>query len=348
MREYFYNLATDKQRGLFASLVKFFLLLGSFAYGAIIRGLRFFYKLEPAQLPCQVISIGNITLGGTGKTSLVEFVSRALRERGRKVAILSRGYKKLQHEMGDEPSMLLRKLGDVPVIVDHDRIRGAKRAAREYGVDTVILDDGMQQWRIKKDLEIITISAPQGFGNRNMLPRGILREPLSSLKEADIFVLTKANLGANLKDVRNTLKRVNPLAPVVESCHEGVGFYDISDPDRLLKPDYLKGKSACLFSGIADPDSFTDLIASLGIKIGLDLRFNDHHNYSEEELRDIAAQCGSQGLGVIITTEKDASRLSEMNLKLFQDYRVFVLSIALKITKNEEQFFSRLLSLYSL
>jgi len=250
--------------------------------------------------------------------------------------------------MGDEPFMLFKKLGDVPVIVDCDRVRGAKRAVKEYEADTVILDDGMQQWRIKKDLEIVTISVPQGFGNRHMLPRGILREPLSSLKDADIFILTKVNPGSNLKNIRNTLNRINPEAPIVESVHEGKGFYNINNPDELLTLNYLKGKSACLFSGIADPGSFTDLIASLGIKISLDLRFSDHHSYSEEDLSDIAAKCGKENLGIIVTTEKDAARLSDAKLKLFKGYQVLVLRIALKITKNEERLFNRLLSLYSL
>ncbi len=347
MKEYFYNLATDKQRGLSASIVKFFLLLGSFAYGALIRGLMLFYAFRPAKLGCKVISVGNITLGGTGKTSLVEFVSRYLRDKGHKVAILSRGYKKLRQEMGDEPLMLLRNLGDVPVIVDRDRARGSQRALKEYGVDTVILDDGMQQWRLKKDLDIVTISVPQAFGNQHMLPRGILRQPLSSLKDAHIFVLTKVNSGSSLNNIKDTLNKINPEALVVESVHEPLGFYDINHPDELLKLNYLNGKSAGLFSGIADPDSFANLISDRGIKIGLDLRFGDHHNYSEEDLSAIADKCAKKNLGIILTTEKDAVRISEAKLKLFEGYQLLVLRIALKIIKNEEQFLNRLLSLYS-
>ncbi len=348
MKDYLYNLVTDKERGFFASIFKFILLLGSFIYGALIRGLILFYSLRPARLECKVISIGNITLGGTGKTSLVELASRYLKEKGHKVAILSRGYKKLRLEMGDEPLMLFRNLGDVPVIVDHDRVRGAKRAVKEYGADTVILDDGMQQWRIKKDLEIVTISVPQAFGNRNMLPRGILREPLSALGNADIFVLTKVCPGSNLNNIENTLSKVNPEALIAESVHEALGFYEINNPDKLLKLNYLKGKSVCLLSGIADPDSFAGLTAGLGIKTGLDLRFSDHHNYSEEDLSGIDAKCEKENLSIILTTEKDAARLSESKLQLFKEYQVLVLRVALKITKNEEQFLNRLLSLYSL
>ena len=347
MKEYLYHLATDKYRGFPASLLKFLLFLASLIYGAIIRSLILLYKLKPAALPCKVISVGNITLGGTGKTSLVELISRYLRGNGHKVAVLSRGYKQLSHEMGDEPLMLSKSLEDIPVIVDHDRIRGAKRAVEEYGVDTVVLDDGLQQWRIKKDLEVVTISATQGFGNRHMLPRGILRQPLASLKHAHIFVLTKTNLSGASNDLKSSLAKINPGAPVIESVHEALGFYDINTPDASLKLSYLKGKSVALLSGIGDPDSFAQLIADLGINIGLDLRFDDHHHYSEEDLAEITAKCARRDLGVIVTTEKDAARLSDAELNLFKGYQVLVLRVALKITKNEEQLFTRLLSLYS-
>jgi tetraacyldisaccharide 4'-kinase len=329
-------------------LLKIPLLLLSYVYGALIRGLTLFYSFRPHKLNCKVISIGNITVGGTGKTSLVEFVARFLRDKGHRVAILSRGYKKLSGSMGDEPFMLLKNLEDIPVIVDKDRVRAAVRAVAEYGADTVILDDGMQQWRIKKDLEIITVSAAQWFGNRHMMPRGILREPLSSLKRADIFVLTKTNLAGGINDIKASLNKFNSRAPVIESVHEAVGFYDKNRPDELLSLSPLQGKNVALFSGIADPYSFTDLVNSLGIKVGLDLRFDDHHNYSVEDLSGIIGKCSEKKLGIIITTEKDAARLSEEKLELFKGYQVLVLRIALKITKNEKQLIAGLLGLYSL
>jgi len=348
LKDYFYNLATDKNQGLLAALLKFFLFLASLCYGAMIRSLIFIYQLKPAELPCKVISVGNITLGGTGKTSLVELISRYLQGNGHKVAVLSRGYKKLSRQMGDEPLMLSKRLEDIPVIVDANRVRGAKRAVEEYGVDTVVLDDGLQQWRIKKDLEVVTISATQGFGNRHMLPRGILRQPLSTLKDAHIFVLTKTNLSEAVNNLKNSLAKINPAAPLIESVHEALGFYDINAPDNTLKLSCLKGKRAALLSGIGDPDSFAKLIVSLGIDIGLDLRFDDHHYYSEEDLAQITARCAGEDLGIIVTTEKDAARLSDTELSLLQGYQVLVLRVALKIIKNEEQFFTRLLSLYSL
>jgi len=344
MKEYFYNLAIDRNQGFWASLVKFLLFLASLIYGALIRGLSFFYLLRPARLSCKVISIGNITVGGTGKTSLVEFVARLLKNKGKRVVILSRGYGKDSDAMADEPLMLSNNLGDVPVIVDHNRVRGAEKAIKEYGADTVILDDGMQQWRVKKDLEILAVNASYGLGNRHMLPRGLLREPVSSLKRANIFVLTKVNLAQGLEGLENYLSGINPQASIIESNHEPLGFDDLFSQDKLLDINYLRGKSVVLFSGIGDPDSFAGLIKSLGIEVSSDIRFGDHHNYNEVDLSVICAKAGNSK--ILITTQKDAVRLSNAKLGLLRGFQVLALRIGLKITNNEKEFTDRLLGLY--
>ncbi|MFH1339262.1 MAG: tetraacyldisaccharide 4'-kinase, partial [Candidatus Omnitrophota bacterium] len=267
MREYLYLLATDKKKGSVAGIFKCLLFILSLIYGMSVRILSFIYGIKPYRLNCKVISIGNITLGGTGKTSLVELLALKLKERGCNTAVLSRGYKRksihyplsaVRYEtMGDEPFMLSKNLCDIPVIVDKDRIRAAKKAIRDYGTDAVILDDGFQQWRISKDLEIVTIDATNPFGNLRLLPRGILREPLSSLKRADIFVLAKVNLRPANQGIEEILKKVNPGALIVEAIHSPLGFYRIGDSrDNLLGPGEFKGKKASLVCGIADPRSF--------------------------------------------------------------------------------------------
>jgi tetraacyldisaccharide 4'-kinase len=349
MEEYLYNLATDKSKGFIASALKPVLLLFSFLYGLIIRILIFASSLDLKRLDLRVISVGNITVGGTGKTSLVEFISSRLKMRGHRLAILTRGYKrKGVDSMGDEPRMLSGNLGGLPVIVDKNRAHGAKRAKREYNADTVILDDGMQQWHLKKDLEIIAIDASNPFGNRHMLPRGILRQPLSGLKKADIFVLTKTNLAGNSDKLVSTLNKYNPKALIVESIHAPVGFYDIREPQEIIDVNHLKGKVAALLSGIGDPDSFSKLVSNLGIKVGLDLRFSDHHNYTLGELEVISGRVKESGTKIVITTEKDAARLRDEHLDVFNGLELLVLRIELKIVKNEELFFSRLFRLYSL
>ncbi|MDD4894009.1 MAG: tetraacyldisaccharide 4'-kinase, partial [Candidatus Omnitrophica bacterium] len=248
--------------------------------------------------------------------------------------------------MGDEPYMLKMNLKDVPVIVDSDRIRAAKSAIQDYGVDTVILDDGMQQWRIKKDLEIVSIDSVLPFGNRHLIPRGILREPLSSLKRADVFVLTKTNLSPDVQSIKNFLGRINPRGLIAESVHNPVAFYKIDRTDDTVDINTFKGKYVALFSGIGEPGSFEDLINRLGIKAGMSFRFADHHNYTREDLDKIAKSSYNKGIDIIITTEKDAVRLNSRYLPHY-NLQFYYLRIELKIKENEQEFHNRLLGLYS-
>ncbi|PIP20082.1 MAG: tetraacyldisaccharide 4'-kinase [Candidatus Omnitrophica bacterium CG23_combo_of_CG06-09_8_20_14_all_40_11] len=356
MLSYIYNLATDRHKGLVAGVVKSFLYFLSLIYGLGVRVSIFIYRLKPYHLNCKVISVGNITLGGTGKTTLVLFIAQYLKQKGHKVAILSRGYKRKitnyqlpitnYETMGDEPYMLKMNLGDVPVVVDTDRIRAAKLAIRDYGADTVILDDGLQQWRIKKDLDIVTIDATRPFGNRKLIPRGILREPLSSLKRADVFVLTKTNLSPTGHKIKDFLGRINPKALQIESIHSPLGFCRLDKPGELLDINILPGKTVTLFSAIGDPDSFEGIIRSLGIKIGLSFRFRDHHNYTQEELDNIIQKSKDRNIDTLVTTEKDAARLYELRVTSYE-LRVLFLRIELKIIKDEQEFYNRLLGLYS-
>jgi tetraacyldisaccharide 4'-kinase len=349
LKELLYNLATDKSQGALARALKFFLWLLSFVYGLVVRSLVLFYQLKPAKLGCKVISVGNITLGGTGKTVLVEAIARYLKQKGYKVAILSRGYKRAQSEyqkMGDEPLMLEQNLKDVPVLVDADRIRAAKRAMRDYKVDTVILDDGFQQWRIKKDFDIVTIDAASGFSNRHMLPRGILREPLSSLKRADVFVLTNTDLNPDTRKIKDYLVRLNPSALTLESIHSPSGFYRIDKKEEVLDIKLLKGRSVALLCAIGNPQSFQNTIAQCGINISLSFRFPDHHHYSRQELENITQETKKKNIQTLITTEKDAVKLADLEIHPL-GLDILVLHIEIKIKNNEQEFYNRLLRIYS-
>ena len=359
MRGYFYRLATDRGRGFVAGFMRCILLQLSFLYGLTVMALLFICRLTARRLPCKVISVGNITLGGTGKTSLVELIARYLRDSGHKAAIISRGYKRKMRDgepgfigygtMGDEPYMLSVNLKDVPVLVDPDRVRAANRAVREYGVDTVILDDGLQQWRIKKDLEIVTIDTTNPFGNRRLLPRGILRQPISSLAQAQVFVLTKTDLGARSDWIKIILNRINPKGLVFESVHMPVGFYELSDSsdsEELLDINILRGKRVTTICGIGDPASFDNLIRNLGINIGLSFTFPDHYHYTRKDLENIIAQSRKKNIEILVTTQKDAIRINPQILQ-YKSPAIFVLRIKLKIVNDEEGFYSRLRKLYS-
>lgn len=345
MLKYIHNLARGKYSGIIALPIKAILLALSLIYGLVIRFLILIYRIKPCRLNCKVISVGNITLGGTGKTSLVELICFYLKERGKKVAVLTRGYKGRPEAAADEPYMLQQKLKDVLVIVDADRIKAGKRAITDFGMDTLVLDDGFQQWRLHKDLEIVTIDATNPFGNKHMIPRGILREPIRSLKRADIFVLTKTNLTGEAKTLKDFLGSINPAAEVFESIHRPIGLYNIDNPKDLLNPESFKGKAVALFCGIGDPDSFEKVIAKLGSRIGLVLKFPDHHDYTQEDLQDIIRRSQESNIDTIITTEKDASRLRSFKL-LRLGLKLFVLRIVIEI-KGEQGFYDRLLKLYS-
>ncbi len=353
---FLYSLATDKKNGFIAGVIKLFLLILSLLYGIAVNLLILSSSSRKAVLKCKVISIGNITLGGTGKTMLVEYVSSFLKESGIKFAIISRGYKRTLSavaknqfsiaQMGDEPYMLWKKLKDVPVIVDSDRINAADKAINEYKVNGVLLDDAFQQWAIKKDLEVCVIDSLNPFGNGHLIPRGILREPLSSLKRADVFVLSKTNFCENLPALEQRLSRINSKALIVKSTHEYCGFYKINQHQLDFEMEFLRDKKVALISGIGDPHSFEKTVNSLGIDYELSFRFMDHHNYTSDELRHIVNKSEEKGITYIITTEKDAVRISDLNEPVLTE-NFLVLKVKLKITDNEEKFHSRLLRVFS-
>ncbi|MFH1441201.1 MAG: tetraacyldisaccharide 4'-kinase [Candidatus Omnitrophota bacterium] len=366
VRHVLYNLATDKTIGVLASIVKFCLLILSFIYRIIIRLVMFLSCRKQYQSKCKVISVGNITLGGTGKTPLVEFIARYLKEHGHKPAILSRGYKRRRTKdegrrtreegrgmrdegsyevMGDEPYMLQKNLVDIPVLVGSNRIKSMESSSVvDLGVDIFILDDGFQQWGIKKDLEIVTIDAINPFGNRHMLPRGILRQPLSTLKKADIFVLTKTDISPDVEIVKKSLAYINPRAVIVETVHEPAGLYPLNRRNDLLDMNAFVHENISLVSGIADHGYFLKTVQKLGINPSLVFNFPDHYDYSLDDIEDIVKKSQDKGINFIIITEKDAVKFCRLPITgLSADQRILVLQIKLKIIKNEQEFNSRLL-----
>ena len=332
----------DRRYGKRAALLRWFLYVLSWLFrGGVQTRLwlyrqRFIREHSPA---CLVISVGNLTVGGTGKTPVVEKFARTLQDRGRRVAILSRGYKakrppffrRLQRKWlgmerrkprivhdgtrllldsrfaGDEPYMLAKSLGDIVVLVDKDRVRAAHYAIRELKCDTLILDDGMQYLTLKHRLEVCLIDAQAPFGNEFLLPRGTLREPPSNLRRANYIFITKSPASGNAALIER-LRQFNRTAEIIETKHEALYLQNLYVVEDRLPLDFLAGKFVAAISGIARPESFEEKLTALGATLEITKRFADHHRFTDEELREFSDRCARRDLDCIVTTEKDSVR----------------------------------------
>ena len=344
---------------LLLAVLKLFSLL----FAAIVSCRYFLYRvglLRRWPLGIQVISIGNVTAGGTGKTPVTEIFARTLAAEGRKVAILSRGYRRKEapwiqrvftgeitkplvvsdgrHVLldaaigGDEPYMLASNLPGVAVLVDRDRVKAGRYAVKKFGCDTLILDDGFQYQRLKHSIEVVLVDATNPFGNGNLLPRGILREPARHLKRADIIFLTKCrgDTSAVVADIR----RYNQAAEIVECTHAPKVLKDVWSREEFPL-DWLKGKTTCTLSGIASPKGFENSLRHLGAKVVWCERYADHHRYDPSEILYALNRTADMGADALVTTEKDAVRFPRLETA---PVRCLYLRIAIEILKGGENF----------
>lgn len=356
MRAYLYRLATDEAKGWQTVLPKSALFILSILYAIALKISGALYALNilrQYKLNTKVISVGNITWGGTGKTPLVTMLAGIL-AKNRKPAVLIRGYQRNPRSVsayaksGDEAFMLVEAL-NVPILTERDRLVSARRATEHFSCDTLILDDGLQQWRIKKDLEIVVVDATNPFGNGRLIPRGILREPLSALKRAQVFFLTRTDVAADsLPELENRLMAINPAALIVESIHRPVGFYDLREGGRRIEAPGLSGqKDAAILCAIGNPKAFEKTVSGMGFSVKRRFFFLDHHHYTKSEVDNIIETCRREKIAAVITTQKDAVRLRDYVLPA--DYRipVLVLRVEIFITKARDEFLSRLSGLYT-
>lgn len=343
LKEYYLSILSGQQRGFIAALIKSTLSTFTYPYLAVLNTRNILYKngvVKSRRLPVKVISIGNITTGGTGKTPLVEFMARYLLEKNKKVAILSRGYggnnplQKNNDNVNDECLILRENLQDVPVLAGKDRVKNGERAIRDYDVDCIILDDGFQHFRIKRDLDIVVIDSLNPFGGENLIPRGSLREPLKNLGRADLFMISHCNQSneQTIKSICTKLSHVNNDVPVCESVHSPVHIENITD-GSILGPEWLKGKRIYGLSAIGNPESFTYTLKGLGADLIKHRKFHDHHNYTNEEIDDVISEAQSLGTDAIVVTQKDIVKMRKMNIK---DANILSLKIEIKITKGIE------------
>ncbi len=332
-----------------------------FAAVVEIRYLLYRIGLLPRfPLGVQVISIGNVTAGGTGKTPVTEIFARTLASEGRKVAILSRGYRRKEapfwqrmftqvvtpplvvsdgrHVLldaatgGDEPYMLASNLPGVAVVVDRNRVKAGRYAIKRLGCDTLILDDGFQYQKLKHSVEVVLVDSTNPFGNGNMLPRGILREPARNLKRADIIFLTKCR--GDVSAVKEEVRKYNTTAEIVECNHTPRVLKDVWSREEYPL-EWLQGKTTCTLSGIASPKGFENSLRHLGAKVVWCERYADHHRYDSSEILYALNRTADMGADALVTTEKDAVRFPRFETV---PVRCLYLRIAIEILAGGENF----------
>ena len=310
-------------------------------YGYSVRAVHWGFRrgiLKKHRLPVKVVSVGNLTWGGTGKTPLVIHLAQALQSHGRRVAVLTRGYGQ------DESRLMAEKLSPIPVLVGPDRVVTGKRAVREHGADLLLLDDGYQQWRLEKDVEILTADAAAPFGNGGLIPRGTLREPPAAAARADLIVLK----GEKSEQAISQLRRFNAKAPLFFMRYEAQQLRSWPD-GKGASPKQLKGKKVCTLAGIAAPSLFEADVESLGAEPALRVRFRDHYPYTAGDLIRILGRCQRHRIGTVVTTEKDAVRIPELFRKMagphLREMEFWVLEIKPRFEPNEAELLHRIRSL---
>src|SRR5438067_1413397 len=368
LEQFAIDVILERRGGFRAAILRSFLYLLSLVYERLVQVRLFLYRkrvLRERALGCLVISIGNLTVGGTGKTPIVEKFARALQKGGRHVAILSRGYKSVPRPSkrsllaklrgdnpdpprivsdgksllldsltaGDEPYMLAHNLKNVAVLVDKDRVKSGLFAIEKMNADTLLLDDGLQYLHLKHRLDIVLVDRQAPFGNEFLLPRGTLREPPRNLRRASYIFITK-NTGQSNDTLIARIRRYNRTAEIIECAHRPLYLQNIYTGERIML-DRLHGAFIGSICAIAVPESFEGALKNLGANVDLSLRYIDHHYYTEGELRSFVNRCIRRDLAMIVTTEKDAvrmPRLPETDVKV----PIYFLRVEIEILSSHE------------
>ena len=360
----------EERRGKRAAVMRGVLFCFSKVFLVAVKGRRWLYEMRIIRdhpLGVQVITVGNLTVGGTGKTPVVEKFARVLTDHGRKVAILSRGYRSkppplmqrlkarlsLQEDTtpprvvsdaknlilnsedaGDEPFMLASNLKDVVVLVDKDRVKAGRYAIEQFGCDTLLLDDGFQYWKLAgRRRDIVLIDAQLPFGNEQLLPRGTLREPITHLSRADTIFITKSN--GESAALRARIRKHNHTAGIIECVHWPLYFEDVFNPENREKIGWLKGKKVATLSGIAQPESFEQSLVQQGAELVYTKRFADHHRFNQQEVLNVINRAKKRRAEVIITTQKDAVRFPKIDRR---DLPLFYMRVEIKILSGAKDF----------
>lgn len=354
---------SGEKRGWSAAFTRAALRAASVPYGLVARARGLAYdaglvRAQRASVP--VVSIGNITTGGTGKTPMVAWIANWFRRHEMRVALLSRGYKSLSDSANDEKLVLDQLCPGIPHLQQPDRVASAERAVREFGAQVLVLDDGFQHRRLARDLDIVLIDALNPFGYGHLLPRGLLREPLDALKRAGLVVLTRADQCAEdaKTEIRRTLAKFSDPNDLIEVAFVPVGLRNASGEvvdlvagasghagigHRKLQIANLgeaaPGESATqtvgAFCAIGNPDGFRRTLVDLGFVVGYFRTFPDHHHYASADLDEVTALARSSGCGSLLTTQKDLVKIQRDELS---DLPLWAVQIGVRFLSGENRF----------
>ncbi len=322
-------------------------------YGVVMRARRALYlsgRFLVHDLGVPVISVGNLTAGGTGKTPLVEWIANELAQMDRRVCVLTRGYGRSSsstrvivsdgneiladaNRAGDEPRLLAERLkGEAAVICDADRVSAAHWAVENFKSDVFVLDDGFQHLRIARNLNILTIDATNPWGNGRMLPAGILREPLAELTRADCIVITRADFDSAAQLQREIAAKTKDC-PVFCSQMRLTGLRPIQgEPRSSVTAEEIKASPVAAFCGIGNPESFFALLRRDGHQLVQTTAFRDHHSYTQNDLDRVARESVMRGAQALLTTAKDEVKLRSLKFEL----PCYAVDIAIEIDGPEK------------
>lgn len=308
----FRELVSGRRRGAGASLVRGVLRAAEVPYSWGVRWRNRRYDRNDsaaARVSVPVVSVGNLTLGGTGKTPMVKWIARWFGERGVRVAIVSRGYGAAAGAKNDEALELDQALPGLPQVQNPDRVAGAREAVERFGAELILLDDGFQHRRLARDLDVVLLDATAPFGYEHVFPRGMLREPVTGLARADVVCLTRAGAldAAGRAAVRERVAELVPQAVWCEASHAPCELRNSAGETRPL--DSVKGKRVAAFAGIGNPAAFRRTLEELGAEIGCWREFPDHYSYGETDRVELAAAIANAKCELAVATHKDLVKL---------------------------------------
>lgn len=363
MKDYLYAIITGRATGVVPFFLRGLLTPLSHIYAVLLKTRGWLYDcgfLRQKQLPCTVISVGNIVAGGTGKTPAVIWIAKYVKSEGFQVGVLLRGYGRegphsvsvmsdgkqiltASTESGDEAGLIARKLPGVPIVVGGDRYAAGLEVLQLWGHTNgvLILDDGFQRWQLARDLDIVTIDGTQPFGTGTLLPAGTLREPKTALRRADMLLLTRMDLAAESINFEQLVDGKQ----IFESCHQPTRLYQLSNGEACAL-DLLKGQRLLAVCGIGNPEAFAGTLRQFEPKTVELLAFPDHHRYLPADISEIRARAREVRADIVVTTEKDSQKLEALAATTSlqaETVQFLVLEIELQILTDIEALKERLL-----